>query len=257
MILVISPAKTLDFELPAPLAAHSQADFLDRAAELIDILRRMSPAEIAALMKLSDALAALSVARHAAWTRPFTLENAKQALFAFAGDVYEGLDAKTLTTDGLEWAQAHLRILSGLYALLRPLDLMQPYRLEMGARLANPRGKDLYAFWDGVPTAALNELFAAMSEPVLVNLASVEYFKVLERNALKARIVTPVFEDWKDGRYGIVGFYAKRARGLMCRHAIDNRLDSVEALREFDREGYAFAPEASDADTWVFRRRRN
>ncbi|AWI74592.1 peroxide stress protein YaaA [Parazoarcus communis] len=259
MIFVISPAKALDYETPPVVATHSQPDFLDQASELIDILRQRTPAEVAQLMKLSDQLASLNVARYTSWTRPFSPDNAKQAVLAFNGDVYEGLDAASLSPADLDWAQAHLRILSGLYGVLRPMDLMQPYRLEMGTKLANAHGKDLYAFWGNRITDELNALLAreeeAGRERVLVNLASEEYFKSVRRKQLQGRVVTPVFEDWKAGRYKIISFYAKRARGLMSRYAITHRAEDVDALRKFDAEGYAFAAEASDADTWVFRRR--
>ena len=259
MILVISPAKALDYETPPTTATFTQPDFLDQSAELIDILREKSPAQIAELMSLSDQLSSLNVARYASWSRPFAPDNAKQALLAFNGDVYEGLDATSLTEADLAWAQDHLRILSGLYGVLRPLDLMQAYRLEMGTRLASPRGKNLYEFWGERITDELNRLLApeeeAGRERVLVNLASDEYFKSVKPKKLKGRIVTPVFEDWKGGRYKIISFYAKRARGLMSRYVITRRIDEVEALQGFDAEGYAFAADASDADTLVFRRR--
>ncbi|MBS0552982.1 MAG: peroxide stress protein YaaA [Proteobacteria bacterium] len=259
MILVISPAKALDFETAPTTAVHTQPDFLDDAQALIEILRERSPAEIAELMSLSDPLATLNVARYASWSRPFDRENAKQAVLAFNGDVYEGLSATTLSDTDLAWAQDHLRILSGLYGVLRPLDLMQPYRLEMGTRLANPRGKDLYAFWGERITAELNGLLAREAEdggePVLLNLASDEYFKSVKAKAIKGRIVTPVFEDWKAGRYKIISFYAKRARGLMSRFVIERRIDDIDALKAFDSEGYAFAADASEADKLVFRRR--
>jgi uncharacterized protein len=259
MILVISPAKALDYETPPTTTTFTQPDFLDHAAELIEVLREKSPAQIAELMSLSDPLSSLNVARYASWSRPFAADNAKQALLAFNGDVYEGLDAKTLDDEDLAWAQDHLRILSGLYGVLRPLDLMQAYRLEMGTRLANPRGKNLYEFWGERITDELNRLLAreeeAGRERVLLNLASDEYFKSVKPKKLAGRIVTPVFEDWKGGRYKIISFYAKRARGLMSRYVITRRIDEVEALQGFDAEGYAFAADASDADTLVFRRR--
>ncbi|MFP5402038.1 MAG: peroxide stress protein YaaA [Gammaproteobacteria bacterium] len=259
MILVISPAKALDYETPPTTATFTQPDFLDDASALIEVLREKSPADIAELMSLSDPLATLNVARYASWSRPFAPDNARQAVLAFNGDVYEGLDAKSLSEEQLSWAQDHLRILSGLYGVLRPLDLMQAYRLEMGTRLANPRGKNLYEFWGERITDELNRLLAqeeeAGRERVLVNLASDEYFKSVKPKKLRGRIVTPVFEDWKGGRYKIISFYAKRARGLMSRYVITNRIDEVEALKGFDSEGYAFAADASDADTLVFRRR--
>lgn len=261
MIIVISPAKALDYETPIAVSTHTRPAFLDDSAALIEVLREKSPAEIADLMSLSDPLATLNVARYASWSRPFTPANARQALFAFNGDVYEGLDAKSLDEGDLAWAQDHLRILSGLYGVLRPLDLMQAYRLEMGTRLANPRGRNLYEFWGERISGELNRLLAreedAGRDRVLVNLASEEYFKSVKPKKLDGRIVTPVFEDWKDGRYRVISFYAKRARGLMSRHAIRNRIDEVDALRDFAAEGYAFAAEASDADTLVFRRRED
>lgn len=259
MLLVISPAKALDYETPSTTASFTQPDFLDDAAALIEVLRERTPAQVAELMSLSDALATLNVARYASWSRPFSAANAKQAVLAFNGDVYEGLDAASLSEADLAWAQDHLRILSGLYGVLRPLDLMQPYRLEMGTRLATGRGRNLYEFWGERITDALNRLLAreeaAGRERVLLNLASDEYFKSVKPKKLQGRIVTPVFEDWKGGRYKIISFYAKRARGLMSRYVIENRIDEVAALEGFDAEGYAFAAGASDADTLVFRRR--
>lgn len=259
MIFVISPAKALDFETPPTTATQTQPDFLDDAEELVGILRRLSPAEVAKLMDLSDQLATLNVARYETWSRPFTPDNAKQAVLAFDGDVYDGLDARSLSDDDLAWAQQHLRILSGLYGVLRPLDLIQPYRLEMGSRLVNPNGRNLYAFWGDKLTRALDRLLVAERdagrEAVLVNAASDEYFKSVKGGALQARVVTPVFEDWKNGRYKIISFYAKRARGLFCRHAIRNRVDDVEGLKRFEADGYAFVPEASSDDRLVFRRR--
>jgi len=259
MIIVISPAKALDYETPPTTAVFTQPDFLDHSAELIDVLRERSPAQIAELMHLSDPLATLNVARYAQWSRPFSPDNAKQAVLAFNGDVYEGLDAASLSADELTWAQDHLRILSGLYGVLRPLDLMQAYRLEMGTRLESARGKNLYAFWGERITDELNRQLAAELDagraPILLNLASDEYFKSVKPAKLKGRLVSASFEDWKGGRYKIVSFYAKRARGLMSRYVIQNRIDDVDGLKGFDAEGYAFAADASDADRLVFRRR--
>ncbi len=259
MIFVVSPAKALDFETPPITQTHTQPDFLDEADELIQVLRELTPAEVAKLMKLSDGLATLNVARYESWSRPFSPANAKQAVLAFDGDVYTGLDAPSLSDDDLHWAQAHLRILSGLYGVLRPLDLMQPYRLEMGSRLATARGRNLYEFWGDRLTEALNALLAAERDAggagVLVNLASEEYFKSVRTARVAGPVVTPVFEDWKDGRYRIISFYAKRARGAMARHAIRQRAEDIEALKGFDAEGYEFAAEASDDRTLVFRRR--
>ena len=257
MLFVLSPAKALDYTTPPTVAEHSQPAFLDEAAELIDILRAFTPAQVADLMKLSDKLAALNVARYAEWQRPFTPQNAKQAVLAFNGDVYEGLDAPTLPAAALAWAQARVRILSGLYGVLRPLDLMQAYRLEMGTALANPRGKTLYAYWGERIARTLDETLQAQDgegERVLVNLASNEYFKAVDRKVLQARVVTPVFQDRKNGEYKIISFYAKRARGLMVRFAIDNRLGCVADLRAFDRDGYVGCEREANATTLVFRR---
>lgn len=255
MLIVVSPAKSLDYETPVPVHTHTQPRFLEHSAELIDILRPLGPVEIADLMDISDKLAALNVARYAEWSRPFSTDNARQALFAFNGDVYEGLDAARLTAAQIKTAQKCLRMLSGLYGVLRPLDLMQAYRLEMGTKLANPRGKDLYMFWGDMITDSLNEELAAQgSDPVLVNLASEEYFKSVRVKKLKARVVTPVFEERKGNAYKIVSFHAKRARGLMSRHIIVNNLDRVEDLKSFDLEEYVFEPRVSDTDRWVFRR---
>jgi len=259
MLIVLSPAKALDYETPPTTDTFTRPDFLDQSQRLIGILRECSPAEIARLMNLSDQLAALNVARYEGWQPAFTPANAKQAVLAFNGDVYEGLAAPTMDQEALEWTQAHLRILSGLYGVLRPLDLMQPYRLEMGTRLETEHGTTLYAFWGERITDEINRLLdqqrAAGEEAVLVNLASTEYFKSVKRNKLRGRLVTPVFEDWKGGRYKVISFFAKRARGLMSRYAVDHRIDEVEGLKDFDSEDYRFAAEASDADTWVFRRR--
>ncbi len=261
MIFVISPAKALDYETPAHVSRYTQPDFLADSARLITVLREKSPAQIAELMSLSDKLSTLNAARYEAWSQPFTPDNAKQAVLAFNGDVYEGLDAGSLSEDDLNWAQNHLRILSGLYGVLRPLDLMQAYRLEMGTRLANPGGKNLYEFWGERITQALNQSLLTDSteqgQAVLVNLASDEYFKSVKPASLKARIVTPVFEDWKAGKYKIISFYAKRARGLMCRFAIQNRITEPEGLKAFDVDGYRFAEDASSDLRLVYRRRES
>ncbi|TDR77930.1 peroxide stress protein YaaA [Paludibacterium purpuratum] len=254
MLMVISPAKTLDFDTPAHTDRHTQPDLLAHSAELIKVLRTCSPADIAALMAISDALAVLNVGRYHDWHPPFTPGNAKQAVLAFMGDVYEGLDAATLDDRQLDWLQGHLRILSGLYGCLRPLDLMQAYRLEMGISLGNPRGKNLYAFWGELITERLNLALAHDPEPVLVNLASNEYFKSIKPAKLKARIVTPIFQDLKGDQYKVISFHAKRARGLMVRWAVEHAVTDPQALKAFDSEGYAFDSAASDSDNWVFRR---
>lgn len=257
MIIVLSPAKRLDFESPLPTALHSQPRLLDQSALLIERLRELAPADIASLMSLSDPLAALNHARYADWQPPFTPANARPAAFAFAGDVYAGLDAGSLDAAAIAWLQARVRILSGLYGLLRPLDLMQAYRLEMGTRLGNARGKDLYAFWDERISALLAADLEAERAEIVVNLASEEYFKSLRPRRLGARVLQPVFEDWQNGRWRVVSFFAKRARGLMARYAATRGLREVEALQGFDSDGYAFAPAASDDAVWVFRRRRD
>lgn len=254
MLLVLSPAKSLDFNTPPHVLTHSQPGHLEKSAALIRLLRRHSPAEIAGLMHLSDSLARLNFNRYAEWSLPFSPDNAKQAVLAFDGDVYDGLNARQLDAAALDFAQQHLRILSGLYGVLRPLDLIQPYRLEMGTRLLNPQGKDLYAFWGERLLKAINAELARQSRPVLVNLASEEYFKALVPRKLVGTVIQPVFEDSKNGPFKIVSFYAKRARGLMARFAIVHRLVEPEGLKAFDSDGYAFAPEASDETRWVFRR---
>ncbi|TAL55194.1 peroxide stress protein YaaA [Pandoraea sp.] len=257
MIIVLSPAKSLDFDTPPHTARHTLPQFIPQAHELIETLRTLGPAQVAKLMNISDPLAALNVQRYADWSPQFSPQNAKQAILAFNGDVYEGLDAKSMTDKQIEFAQRHVRILSGLYGLLRPLDLLQPYRLEMGTRLHNAKGRDLYAYWDEQITQALNAQLAEepVKSRVLVNLASEEYFKSVRRRLVQAPIITPVFEDWKNGKYKIISFYAKRARGLMARYAVKHGVRDVQRLRQFDSEGYAFAEDASTDAIWVFRRK--
>ena len=259
MLFVLSPAKTLDYETPVPAdiaALATTPRFMAEAGELIDLLRTKTPAQVAALMELSDPLAALNVARYAAWRPRNTTRNSKPAVLAFDGDVYDGLQAKTLDAAALAWAQQHLAILSGLYGVLRPLDRMQPYRLEMGTALANPAGRDLYAFWGEAPARTLDaQLRAAGGAKLVVNLASQEYFRAVDRRALKARVIECVFEEGRDGGdWKIVSFFAKKARGTFARWAIDRRLDDPDALTRFDRDGYAFAPQASTPERLVFRR---
>ena len=254
MLFLLSPAKSLDYTPPAADVPHTQPLFVPQSAELIEVLRQQSPQQIATLMHLSDALSTLNVARYAAWRPKFTAKNAKQAVLAFNGDVYEGLDASTLAPDDLAWAQAHVCILSGLYGVLRPLDWMQPYRLEMGTKLATGRGSNLYQFWGARIAGYLNERLAADKTPVVVNLASQEYFKAVDRKTLKARVVECVFEEGKGGQYKIVSFYAKRARGLMARFAATHQLTLPKQLEAFDLEGYVFTPAASEPDRLVFRR---
>jgi len=254
MLIVISPAKNLDYDTPPSTANFSQPDFLEHSQQLIEELRELSVQDIAELMKLSDKLASLNVARYESFSQPFDTANAKQAVLAFNGDVYAGLEATSLTEAQLQFAQQHLRILSGLYGLLRPLDLMQPYRLEMGTKFANQRGKDLYQFWGNLLTDELNSLLAEQSEQVLVNLASNEYFKAVKAKNIRGRIITPVFKDLKNGQYKIISFYAKKARGLMSRYIIENGLTEAEQIKGFDLAGYRFAESMSEGDSWVFTR---
>ncbi|MBD3766335.1 MAG: peroxide stress protein YaaA [Gammaproteobacteria bacterium] len=254
MLMLISPAKALDMDSPAPLTEATQCDFLDQSQVLIDALRELSVEDVAKLMDLSAKLSELNVQRYRDFHFPFSAHNAKQAVFAFNGDVYEGLSASQLNADQIHWLQDHLRILSGLYGLLRPLDYMQPYRLEMGTSFANSRGKNLYDFWGDRLTQAVNGLLAQQAQPVLVNLASTEYFSAIQAKAIQAPIVTPVFQDEKAGKYKIISFYAKKARGLMVRYAAERAVDDVQALKGFNLAGYAYAPEVSTDTQWVFRR---
>ena len=259
MLYVLSPAKSLDYQTPAPehaLSAATTPPFLARSAELIGVLREHTPAQIATLMDLSPALAELNVARYKAWSKRATLHNSKPAALAFDGDVYGGLQAPTLSPADLHWAQAHVAILSGLYGVLRPLDRLQPYRLEMGTRLPNAHGKDLYAYWGDTLAEHLNARAAADASPVIVNLASTEYFRAARRKVLRPRVIECVFEEWKGGRYKVISFFAKRARGLMARYAITHRIATPAGLKRFDAEAYGFDAEASDADRFVFRRRQ-
>lgn len=257
MLFTLSPAKKLDYESPVVVPRSTEPLFVEPATELIAVLRRQSVAEIADLMKLSDALARLNAARYAEWEPEFPDDVARPALLAFNGDVYEGLEARSLDSVGLEWAQEHVVILSGLYGVLRPLDRMRPYRLEMGTRLKVGKAANLYQFWNDRITTYLNQRLADQREPVVVNLASEEYFKSVQVAGLAAPVVQCVFQDWKRDGYKIISFHAKRARGLMARFAIDQQVDRVAGLRDFDREGYRYAPEASAPDRLVFRRRQD
>lgn len=252
MLTVISPAKTLDYETPPHIDLATQPRFLSHSGDLITVLESLSVQGVAELMKLSDKLASLNVARYNSWPSNLTSENAKQAILAFKGDVYTGLDAATLSEAQLNYAQQHLRILSGLYGVLRPLDLMYPYRLEMGTKLKTPQGTNLYQFWGAQLTDSLNEELLQDDHPTIINLASNEYFKAIQPKTLNARIVTPVFKDWKSGQYKIISFYAKKARGLMARYILENQVNEPQALKDFDYEGYRFSETMSEGDTWVF-----
>ena len=258
MLYLLSPAKSLDYETPTPpalLDLASQPQFVPQSSELIKLLRLKTPADIAAMMDLSAALAELNVARFQAWRPRFSHADSKPAVLAFNGDVYEGLAAATLSTAQLQWAQEHLAILSGLYGVLRPLDLIRPYRLEMGSRLANPAGTNLYKFWGERLAEHLNARTRAGQVPVIVNLASQEYFRAANRPGLQPRVIECVFEDWKNGQYKIISFFAKRARGLMARYAITERIDTPAGLHDFAAEGYAFQPALSEPGRLVFRRK--
>ena len=254
MLVVLSPAKKLDYDSPVRTTKHSQPQFVPQAQGLVDVLRQKSATEISGLMSLSDTLARLNVERYQAWEPKFTQINSRQAVLAFNGDVYEGLDAATLSDDQLDWAQQHVAILSGLYGVLRPLDLMQPYRLEMGTRLATGKGKNLYDYWGTEIAEYLNQSLAQQGSDVIVNLASEEYFRSVDQKVLKARVVQCVFQDEKNGTWKIISFYAKRARGLMARYIVDHRIDEPEQLKGFNVDGYAFYPEASTDLKLVFRR---
>lgn len=254
MLMVISPAKTLDYTSPPATARFTQPQFLEHSQILIDQLRDLSPAQIAELMQLSDKLAGLNAARFGSWQADFNLDNAKQALLAFKGDVYTGLDAQSFSEDDFSFAQQHLRMLSGLYGLLRPLDLMMPYRLEMGTKLVNARGKDLYAFWGERISQWLNLALEAQGDDLLLNLASNEYFSAVKRKALNARIIDTEFKDLKNGQYKIISFYAKKARGLMARYVIQERLSDPQGLKDFNLQGYRYSAKDSSADKLVFLR---
>ncbi|MBF0752424.1 MULTISPECIES: peroxide stress protein YaaA [unclassified Pasteurella] len=254
MLALISPAKTLDFESAVRNLPVFQPHLTDYSAQLIEICRQFSPQEIASLMSISDKLAGLNAARFAEWTVEHSEQNSRAAIFAFKGDVYTGLDAETLSDEEIMFAQSHLRMLSGLYGLLQPLDLMQPYRLEMGTKLANTKGKDLYAFWGNIITQSIQQALDAQGDSVLVNLSSDEYYKSVKENQLHAQIIKPVFLDNKNGKYKVVSFYAKKARGLMCRYMIQQRITEVEQLKDFNLGGYWFDETTSTEKEWVFKR---
>ena len=254
MLILLSPAKTLDLTAPAKKIDFTLPEFIPDSAQLIDQLRTLSVADIAQLMDLSDNLASLNVARYATWQSEFSLDNAKPALYCFAGDVYDGLEVVSLKPKQVTYLQNHLRILSGLYGVLRPLDLMQAYRLEMGTRFANSRGKDLYAFWGQRLTDHLNLMLEQNSAKAVVNLASDEYFKAVQAKLLHAPVITPVFEDYKNGRYKIISFFAKRARGMMARYCALHNITQPKKLQAFDLGGYAFDASASTEQRWVYRR---
>ena len=254
MLIVLSPAKSLDYKTPIKVKAPTLPEFASESAKLIAELRKLAPQDVAKLMGISDQLAALNVGRYRDWSKKFTEENSKPAIYAFDGDVYDGFDVKTLNAKAVEFAQDHVRILSGLYGALRPLDLMQAYRLEMGTSFKNARGKDLYAFWGGRVTDSLKKILEKKKKPVLLNLASEEYFKVLQPKELDCQVISPVFQDAKDGKYKIISFYAKRARGLMARYVVENRITDPADLKGFNLEGYKYSAAESKLEKPVFRR---
>ena len=254
MFFVLSPAKNLNEKDPSPVSSFTLPDLLPEAEILMQELRQLAPQQIAELMHVSDKIALLNAERNAAWHTPFTPENAKQAVFMFNGDVYEGIAANTLKPEQIDYVQQHVRLLSGLYGVLRPLDLMQPYRLEMGTAFANSRGKNLYEFWGDKITDLLNQTLKQAGSDVLINLASQEYFKSVNTKKLNARLITPIFKDEKNGKYKIISFYAKRARGLMVRYAAEHGITEPEMLKNFDYEGYSFNEAASNEAEWIFMR---
>ena len=254
MIIVLSPAKTLDYESPLPTKKRTEPLFPERAAELVDILAAKTPSEIGSLMGISDSLAELNFERYQDWEPTFTPNNSRPAILAFKGDVYHGLAVETFDARDLNYAQNHLRILSGLYGVLRPLDLMQPYRLEMGSKLRNPAGRDLYSYWGDTITERLNADLEGSRPKALINLASQEYFGAVNTQKLDARVITPVFKDFKNDEYKIISFFAKHARGVMASWLLRNRVDTLKGITEFDGGGYRYSHEESTAGSPVFLR---
>jgi len=255
MLIVVSPAKTLDYDTPPKTQKFTLPDYLDDSAELIHRMRELSSLDISELMKVSTKIADLNFDRFEAWNKNFTEKNAKQAALAFKGDVYTGLDAESFTAKDFAFAQKHFRMLSGLYGLLRPLDLMQPYRLEMGTRLSTDRGKNLYEFWGDEVTEGLNAQLKKIKSKYLINLASNEYFKVVKPKVLNGEIITPAFKELKNGEYKMIGIYAKKARGLLSRYIIQNQLSDIEDIKSFDVDGYKFNKKVSEGNNWVFTRK--
>ncbi len=256
MLIVISPAKTLDYSTPPATKKFTLPDYLDDSQELINRVRNYSTLDISEIMAVSTKIAELNFERFKDWHMPFTAENARQAALAFKGDVYTGLNAETLSASDFTFAQKHLRILSGLYGLLRPLDLMQAYRLEMGRKIETDRGKNLYEFWGDTVTEGLNKQFKKTGSSHLINLASNEYFKSVKPKLLNADIITPAFKDFKNGEYKMMGVYAKKARGMLSRYIIENKLTDIDDIKSFDLDGYAFNKKLTDGNTWVFTRKR-
>ena len=256
MLIVISPAKTLDYETVPKTKVFTTPDYLYQSQQLINRLRNLSSLDISDLMKVSAKIADLNFDRYETWKKPFTVKNAKQAILAFKGDVYTGLDAESFNANDFKFAQNHLRVLSGLYGLLRPLDLMRPYRLEMGTKLKTDKGKNLYEFWGSDITDGLNKQLKSIKSNYLVNLASVEYFKSVKTKEINAEIITPAFKEFKDGDYKIIGIYAKKARGLLSRYIIQNKLNDPESIKSFNEEGYRFNKTLSKGNDFVFTRKQ-
>ncbi len=257
MLIVISPAKTLDYETPLPSRKFSQPQFLEESDKLIKVLRGLDPEDIQDLMHISSKLAELNVSRYLNWEPPFSPKNSRPAIFAFKGDVYAGLEAQQFTDADLNFAQKHLRILSGLYGVLRPLDLIQPYRLEMGAGLKNSRGPSLYDFWGEQLGAAISNALQDQKDKVLINLASNEYFKAIKGKTGDAEIITPIFKDFKNGQYKVISFFAKKARGLMSSYIIKNQIKDKNGLTAFKGDGYRFSKKDSTEKDLVFLRKQS
>ena len=256
MLIVISPAKTLDYESPLPSKKFSQPQFLEESGKLIKVLKCLDPDAVQDLMHISTKLAELNVSRYLNWEQPFSPKNSRPAIFAFKGDVYAGLEARQYETADLDFAQKHLRILSGLYGLLRPLDLMQPYRLEMGLGLKNSRGSSLYDFWGEQLGSAITQALKEQKDNILINLASNEYFKAIKGKTGDAKIITPVFKDYKNGQYKVISFFAKKARGLMSTYIIKKRVKNISELLKFKEEGYSFSKKDSTEKELVFLRKQ-
>ncbi len=255
MLLIISPAKTLDYTSPVQTSAFTQVDFLDSAAELVAHLSKLSPQDISKLMRVSTKIAELNFQRYQDWSKVSSEDNARQALLAFKGGVYLGLDAASFDVADFRFAQQHLRILSGLYGLLRPLDLIQAYRLEMGTKLDTDRGQNLYQFWGSRITEGLNSQLKQLNSSFLINLASNEYFKAIKSEELDAQIITPAFKEYKNGDYKMIGVFAKKARGMLSRYIIKHQLSEAEDIKSFDGGGYKFSSKLSQGNTWVFARK--
>ena len=256
MLIVLSPAKSLDLESPVKVRKFTQPVYLSEARRLVKDLKKLNPEELSELMHMSSKLGTLNYERYANWQTPFDKDNARPAIFTFIGDVYQGLEAKNFSSTDLNYAQKHLRILSGLYGVLRPLDLMQPYRLEMGTRLATSKGDDLYSFWGDKLTDTLNQDLASEKGKILLNLASNEYYNAVDAKALDGKVITPAFKDYSNGKYRFLSFYAKQARGMMAAFVIKNRITSVEKLKDFDIAGYRYSAEESTATKPVFLRKQ-